>query len=175
MFRIRAARPEDTAELGRVHVRGWQWGYRGQIPAGILDNLDPAERARGWREVMAEPGRGVSILLAEREDDGRVVGMASCGPSRQPDGRTGEVYAIYIEEAVAGIGLGAALLRHAVATLQGQGFERAILWVLATNARARRFYEREGWHADGAAKADDYRGFPLEEVRYVRGDLASDG
>jgi hypothetical protein len=39
-----------------------------------------------------------------------------------------------------------------------------------SNVRARRFYEAAGWRPDGAAKIDDSRGFPLEEVRY-RHDL----
>jgi hypothetical protein len=52
--------------------------------------------------------------------------------------------------------------------LAGAGFTAATLWVLESNARARRFYEACGWSADGTAKVDDSRGFPLSEVRYRR-------
>ena len=44
------------------------------------------------------------------------------------------------------------------------GFKRASLWVLDTNDRARRFYQADGWQADGASKVDDSRGFPFREV-----------
>jgi hypothetical protein len=40
------------------------------------------------------------------------------------------------------------------------------LWVLDGNARARRFYERAGLVADGAAKHATFGGATLREVRY---------
>jgi hypothetical protein len=39
----------------------------------------------------------------------------------------------------------------------------AYLWVVEANARARRFYEREGWSADGAMRASS---FGSTELRY---------
>ena len=42
------------------------------------------------------------------------------------------------------------------------------LWVVEGNARARRFYEREGWAPDGAAKEDEFGGQVVREVRYRR-------
>lgn len=56
----------------------------------------------------------------------------------------------------------------AVEHLTAAGFSRATLWVLATNVRARRFYEAAGWRPDGSSKVDSSRGFPLDEVRYER-------
>lgn len=34
------------------------------------------------------------------------------------------------------------------------------------NPRARRFYEREGWHADGETKEDELVGVTVREVLY---------
>lgn len=48
------------------------------------------------------------------------------------------------------------------------GLRENLLWVLATNDRARRFYEAGGWRPDGATTRDDSRGFSLFEVRYRR-------
>jgi ribosomal protein S18 acetylase RimI-like enzyme len=50
--------------------------------------------------------------------------------------------------------------------LVSAGFSEATLWVLDSNARARRFYEAGGWSADGAQKRDEDRGFPVTQVRY---------
>jgi RimJ/RimL family protein N-acetyltransferase len=50
--------------------------------------------------------------------------------------------------------------------LREAGYRAAILWVLEDNPRARRFYEREGWELDGAAKEDDFLGVRVAEVRY---------
>jgi RimJ/RimL family protein N-acetyltransferase len=46
-----------------------------------------------------------------------------------------------------------------------EGYATAMLWVLADNPRARRFYEREGWRAEGA-RVEAVRGVDVEEVLY---------
>jgi hypothetical protein len=43
-----------------------------------------------------------------------------------------------------------------------------VLWVLAGNARARRFYEIAGWVADGAERTSEVFGATVSEVRYRR-------
>jgi RimJ/RimL family protein N-acetyltransferase len=45
---------------------------------------------------------------------------------------------------------------------------KVTLWVLDSNARARRFYEAAGFRPDGAVKVDDSHGFVLRELRYRR-------
>ena len=67
-----------------------------------------------------------------------------------PRPSTGEVTAIYLAESAAGTGLGHELFDRIQDELRAAGFTRGSLWVLETNARARRFYEREGWRWDGA-------------------------
>ncbi|HEU5369692.1 MAG TPA: GNAT family N-acetyltransferase, partial [Ktedonobacterales bacterium] len=80
---------------------------------------------------------------------------------------TGEVRAIYLAQAAAGKGIGRALFAHAVADLRARGYQRATLWVLESNARARRFYEVAGWRPDGARKTEERPGALLREVRYA--------
>ncbi len=74
---------------------------------------------------------------------------------------------IYLAQEAAGRGIGRALLAHAVNDLRARRFTRATLWVLGTNARARRFYEAAGWRADGATKVETRDGAALREVRYA--------
>ncbi len=102
-----------------------------------------------------------------------LVGVAAAGPSWDPGSGagTGEVYAIYLEPQVVGTEVGRRLFAHVMDQLRGGGSHVAVLWVLSTNARARRFYERARWRADGAEKTEDWRGTALHEVRY-RIDLA---
>ena len=50
--------------------------------------------------------------------------------------------------------------------MQRAGFNEAVLWVLETNERARRFYEKVGWKTDGQTKTDDRGPVVLNEVRY---------
>ena len=53
--------------------------------------------------------------------------------------------------------------------INDDGFTDVTLWVLTGNARARRFYERCGWHTDGRTQQDHRRGVVLDEVGYRRG------
>jgi RimJ/RimL family protein N-acetyltransferase len=52
--------------------------------------------------------------------------------------------------------------------LTARGHQRVRLWVLRDNAPSRRFYERAGFRADGAANVLDMGGVPVTEVRYAR-------
>ena len=80
---------------------------------------------------------------------------------------TAEVFAIYLAQQAAGIGIGRALFTRVVDGLQRQGYKQARLWVLESNSRARRFYEAAGWTPDGARKTDTLPGGThIDEMRY---------
>jgi ribosomal protein S18 acetylase RimI-like enzyme len=172
---IRPATVDDADAIGAVHVRAWQHGYRDQLPDALLDGLEVAARQRTWRERLTAGLEGDQLLLvAEDPDDGHVCGWCSIG-ALLPDGSAdldpvvvGHLWAINLEPEAWGRGIGSALLGEATARLAARGHAEAILWVLATNERARRFYEREGWAADGAAMTGEKDGVPLDEVRYRR-------
>ena len=72
--------------------------------------------------------------------------------------------ALYVVPEAWGSGVAAALHEEAVASMRELGC-RATLWVVEGNTRARRFYEREGWTADGETKSSM---FDLRELRYRR-------
>ena len=178
---IRPARVDDADAIGSVHVRAWQYGYRGQLPDAYLDGLSVEERQRSWRDRLEAGLIGDQLLLvAEDPADGHVCGWSSIGTLR-PEGCddldasvVGQLWAINLEPEAWGRGIGTALLRTATDELAARGYEAAILWVLATNVRARRFYEREGWAPDGGSQVearDD--GVDLHEVRYRRSLLAA--
>lgn len=168
---IRRAVLADADAIGLVHVRSWQAAYRGKIPQDYLDGLDPVRRSRVWRQIMEEsdPSRG-GVLVAVAESVG-ITGFTNFGPSRDDDADltvTGEVYAIYAAPDAWATGTGRALMGNAVEELARLGYTDAVLWVLDSNERARRFYALAGWEEDGASKTDGSRGFDITEVRYRR-------
>ncbi len=59
-------------------------------------------------------------------------------------------------------------MTEAVRHLAEAGCREVVLWVLATNERSRRFYEKAGWHADGAEAPHDVGGVAHTVVRYRR-------
>lgn len=170
---VRVAALADAGELAAIHVEGRRWAYRGLLPDALLDGDDVRlEREWAWRRFMAQPPARSAALIAERGGAG--AGLVSVGPSRDPDAseQTGEVYSIYLRSsALAGAGIGSALMRAGLAALRGARFRDATLWVLTTNARARAFYERGGWRADGAEKLEALAGVPLPHARYRLGSL----
>jgi len=162
------ARSEDANAIGRVHVRAWRAAYRGLVADAYLDALDERARAERWRELLeTRMDRTKKFLIARRSAD--VVGFAFVGPDRDDLG-VGEVYALYVDPDAWGTGVAQPLLAHATAALAALEHAEGVLWVLRGNARARRFYEKAGWLADGAEKlaeesANGVR-VTFDEVRY---------
>jgi GNAT superfamily N-acetyltransferase len=162
-MQVRPARVEDAAAIAEVHVRTWQEAYAGVFAPARLAELDVGRRRDAWERWLAEPSPGWAVAVAE--DDGRVVAFAWVGESREVAGE-GELYALYALPEAWGSGAGRALLEAGLASLREDGRLAATLWVLADNPRARRFYEREGWTADGGSREEEHLGARVVEVRY---------
>ncbi|CAL9289005.1 N-acetyltransferase family protein [Streptomyces sp. SudanB182_2057] len=164
--RIRPMALADCDRVSEIRVCGWRHAYRGLVPQPFLDRLDVAADAGRRRERFARGEGPVVNLVAER--DGRVLGWAAVGPYRDGARHTAdaELYALYVDPAHLGGGIGRALL--AAAAERCPAGARLLLWVFEGNAPARRFYERAGFRADGAEESFEADGVPVPEVRYVR-------
>ncbi len=166
---VRAMTPADCERVGEIRVRGWQWAYRGLVARSYLDGLDPAEDAERRRALLAGAAPGVENLVSA-DPDGTVTGWICHGPYREGDATTAdaEVYALYVDPGRAGTGIGRALLETSLNRCAAAGYPRVLLWVLKGNARARRFYARAGFRADGAEESFEVDGAAVAEVRYAR-------
>jgi ribosomal protein S18 acetylase RimI-like enzyme len=166
---VRRAVPEDADAIAAVHIRTWQVAYRGQLPDRYLDGLSQEleRRAEIWRKEISTP-RSSKHEVWVAEDEARLDGFVALGPARDLDPSvTGEVYAIYVDPNRWGQGVGRALFSHATDRLASFGYSAAILWVLESNIRARRFYETAGWTVDGRIKHESRPdGIELREVSY---------
>lgn len=160
--------PADASGIATVHIRSWQSAYRGQIPDDYLDRLgeELASRIEFWRTHVANPSPSVEIWVARVEE--HIDGFVAFGPARDAIGNTGEIYAIYVHPDRWHQGVGRALFAQAAGRLSLK-FSAATLWVLASNTRARRFYEFAGWSMDGRTKLEKpFGGIELKEVSYRR-------
>jgi GNAT superfamily N-acetyltransferase len=167
---IREATPEDAPGIATVHVESWRTTYRELLPADFLADLSVERRAAYWAEFLRRPDRDSSMLVAE--EAGRIVGFVVAGPERTgtPNYR-GEVYAIYLLESHQRRGIGAALLRAAVAWLRSSGYNSMLIWVLAGNP-SRGFYAAMGGQPV-ATQPITIGDTTLEEVAYGWSDLAA--
>ncbi|MEU6963117.1 GNAT family N-acetyltransferase [Streptomyces chrestomyceticus] len=170
--RIRDMTQADIDTVAVIRVRGWQAAYAGLMPQAYLDGLSAAEDAARRREFFAAAPPEVVNLVAER--DGGLVGWAAFGPVRAVGGAPpgpaseGELYCLYLPPEHIGTGIGRALMDACLARAGRNGFRALCLWVLKGNARARRFYERAGFRADGAEEAYEVAGVAVPELRYRR-------
>lgn len=164
---IRDAKPSDARAIAEVHVRSWQAAYRGELPDDHLDQLSVDERETEWAGRLNQSHAGAGTLVVE--DDGRVIGFAGFGPSHDEDAPpgTGEIYTVYLRPEWFGRGLGRELFASATRHLRELGYSRATLWVLATNERSRRFYERAGWRFDGTESTHQSQCLNMPIARYA--------
>ncbi|MEU6467931.1 GNAT family N-acetyltransferase [Streptomyces massasporeus] len=168
-LRIREMTLADCEGVAEVRVGGWRSAYRGLVPQSYLDGLSVEEDAERRRTHLTQ-GDGRVVNLVAEGTGGEIVGWACHGPYRDGEVLTGdaELYAIYVHPDQVGRGVGRALLTESVARCRAAGHGRLLLWVLKENDRARRFYERAGFRADGAEEPFEVDGVTVPEVRYTR-------
>lgn len=157
---VRRAELADCRQVAEVHVRTWQAAYRHVLPPELLDSLSVDEREAVCRRLVESESEVALVAEVER----RVVGFAFAGPSRTEE-TAAELYAIYVLPEAWGSGAGRELMAAAKAWFLGSGYATAMLWVVEDNPRARRFYEREGWKAEGTRIAKVYS-VDIEEALY---------
>jgi GNAT superfamily N-acetyltransferase len=90
-------------------------------------------------------------------DDGRLVGVVSFEPSlirgeEIADEHLAYLRLIAVDPSRWGSGVATELMGLAVDEMLAAGYAGAYLWCGDANARARRFYEREGWRPDGRTR-----------------------
>jgi len=153
---IRRAEPEDAAALARLHIDVWDDAYTGLMPQGILDDRRAKvdDRVERWVGILAE---SEPPWVAEGADG--LIGFAKSGPARDNDmDDLLELWSLYVRGSAYGTGVGYALFEQVV------GDRACYLWVLANNARAIGFYERQGFRLDGTEDEHD-EGLHVRMVR----------
>ncbi|RRQ85136.1 GNAT family N-acetyltransferase [Streptomyces griseofuscus] len=130
---LRAACRADAVAVAEIWYRGWCDGHLGNVPDALV--------AVRTRESFAEraPRRLADTTVA-------VVGGEVAGFVMVVDD---EVEQVYVAERHRGVGVAAVLLEEAERLVAAGGHRQAWLAVVPGNARARRFYERNGWTDQG--------------------------
>ncbi|MDX3853024.1 GNAT family N-acetyltransferase [Streptomyces sp. AK02-01A] len=170
---VREMTAADCEAVARVRIRSWQHTYAGLMPRSYLDAMSVEEDAARRREHLVKGGGQVIHLVAERA--GRVVGWGCYGTSRDQDApeEAAELYALYVLPEHLATGVGRTLMDTLTKRAAAERYPLLLLWVLAANTRARRFYAKAGFVADGAEESFTVDGVAVPEVRYARALSAS--
>ncbi len=137
---VRRAEPKDATAITAVHDAAWRYAYDGIIPAKELGRMIARRDGRWWGRAIR---RGTAILVLEV--GGAIAGYATFGPNRARDlAQKGEVYEIYLLPEYQGVGLGTRLFLAARRELARFGYDTTVVWALADNENACRFYRNAG-------------------------------
>jgi GNAT superfamily N-acetyltransferase len=156
---LRTPQEVDLKSVGDLHYRSRAAAYAGFLPPEALAFGSPDALGEWWTERMRWEGGTHRMTIAD--DGGEVVGFSYLGPSEEPG--VAELGAIHVDPARVGTGVGRLLMVDALEHLG----PRAVLWVLEQNERARRFYERGGWRADGVTRVAPMGGTDTLQLRYA--------
>ena len=160
----RKATVADVKDISRIYALSWKTAYVGLVPQRFLDTIDDERWVEKFRRDIGD-GTLQALMICDGDTP---VGCAAFGASRDEKMQGfGEIVSIYLHPNYFGKGYGEALLKATVAALRQQGYERIYLWVLRENARARRFYEKQGFADNGETCTLDIMGEELVDVRYV--------
>jgi GNAT superfamily N-acetyltransferase len=157
-------RPATVADVPEAYVvvrEGFasyrSFGLPGWEPPDEPMHEMEARLASGWGAVVEEGGEIVGFGAFEQAREGPREGPELPGLAH--------VWAIFVRETHWGAGVATALLEAVTAEIARRGYAEARLFTPALQARARRFYAREGWTERGEPFAVEPLGLDMVELR----------
>jgi GNAT superfamily N-acetyltransferase len=161
---FRPGDPGDAATLAAVLVEGFET-YRAFAPPGFA--VPVVEEVAAMMEPrLAEP----TVWSLVAEDSAGVAGYVALLPAADgrrpvPDPRLMHFWQLFVRAPWWGTGLAPRLHAAACEAAASRGFTAMRLFTPAGQARARRFYEREGWRLTEGPYVDEELGLAVVEYR----------
>jgi ribosomal protein S18 acetylase RimI-like enzyme len=153
-WRLRRAEEADAAALALVAGATFLEAFAGVLDgADIVAHVAAKSSAEAFRDWMRDPGSAVT--LAEAEVGGAPLGYTVLtAPDLPVELAPGDVELkrIYALAPTHGSGLGPALMARALEDARALGRTRVLLGVYGGNARAQRFYAKQGFEVAGTRR-----------------------
>ena len=151
-MQIRNAVLEDMVQAGHIMSVSFRTAFADFVSQQTMDACAREDNCIALLEGIFREGK-VHFLMGENS------GMLAW--QQTVDGA--EIIAIHTLPESRGTGLGHAILTAALSQI---GNQPVFLWAFKENTRARRFYEKHGFHWDGSERVSEFD--DVLEVRYVR-------
>ena len=152
MMPVCEAKYEDMALAANIMVTSFRRAFADFVSPETMDACTNPDNCRSMLEHIYKEGK-MHFLMGG--DHGFLCW--------QETGDGAEIMAIHSLPVSWGTGLGYAMLTEALKQI---GDRPVFLWAFKDNTRARRFYEKHGFHWDGSERVSEFDG--ALEVRYVR-------
>ena len=149
---VRNANYDDMKQAGRIMSVSFRTAFGDFVSRQTMDACAREDNCIALLEGIFREGK-VHFLMGENS------GMLAW----QQTENAAEIVAIHTLPESHGTGLGAAMLMEALKQI---GNQSVFLWAFKENTRARRFYEKHGFRADGSERVSEFDG--AIEVRYVK-------
>lgn len=148
MTTLREARPDEAVLLAELQERASIAALQHIFPPELYPYPRAAIRDN-WGRALADRTR--TVVVAEAEEP---VGVACAGD--------GWLEGLYVVPEHWGTGVADGLHDRVLELVREKGAAECRLWVLESNQRARRFYERRGWHENGDTRVVPYPPNPID-------------
>ena len=153
---VRNAEFEDIKQLGHIMAVSFRSAFSDFVTSQTLDACAQEKGCIALLEGIFQEGK-MHFLM---DGDSGMLVWEDAGDGAQ-------IVAIHSLPESWGTGLGKAML---VEALRQIGDRPVFLWAFKDNKRARRFYEKNGFHWDGTERVSEFD--DALEVRYVKGITA---
>jgi GNAT superfamily N-acetyltransferase len=159
--RVRTATAADVPSVASVQLHSALAAFSHIFPTSIPEPTQE-ELQQEWAALVTNPHR--SVLAATIDDE--IVAAVVFGPDDDADKATDCILLkLYVTPDRFGLGIGSLLYDRVIDAFRDQGYQRARLWVLEENTRARAMYERRGWVHRPWIRSD-WPGSGVDEVGY---------
>jgi GNAT superfamily N-acetyltransferase len=161
-MRVRPALLSDCPAIISAYLGSWRAGYQNLLTQADLDVQAEIRGRRDWGSANSQHDR---IVLVAEDDSGRILGVAECEHA-PTQGRLSWVQMLYVIPSAWGTGTANGLLHQSLSAAHECGHRTVWLDVVEPQARARRFYEREGFVLDKTRKPGSNALFNLLYYRH---------
>ena len=164
MIDYRPATVADVPAIAALHAASWRRHYRGALPDSVLDGDLADERLRHWQARLEFPVAHQAVHVATA--GAQLAGFVCVYGGHDPTWGS-LVDNLHVADGFGRQGIGRTLMGQAAVWLSGAYRDRAVhLFVIETNANARRFYERMGGR-DVERLVLDVHGAAVPSCRYA--------
>ena len=141
--------------LAHIMISAWRNGFRGILEDSVIEKYTVFPDVASMFATILASNIGTMYLA---QWNGQPAGLLYW-LEEQGDAR---IEALLTIPEVWGKGVSATLMERALADIKAAGYSVVHVWPFADNRRARRFYEKQGFHPSGQTRMGD-----AVEVEYL--------